>query len=67
LQPYTYHSSTSLFQLLEPSRSHNYNDTSVHIIHIGFTTLDSCRNQYIKVAQSYPPPQQDQDLRCLNV
>jgi hypothetical protein len=31
----------SLCQLLEPLRFHMYNDTFVHIVHIGFLTVDS--------------------------
>jgi len=35
-QCYTFHSSNSLSQPLESSGFHNYNDTIVHIVHIGF-------------------------------
>jgi len=65
-QRYTYHSSNSLSQPLQPSRTHNYNDTTVHTVHIGFLTSDSCHTQNIRVERCSPIPQQDQDSAPLH-
>jgi hypothetical protein len=46
-QSHTFHSSDSLSHAPESSHFHNYNDTIVHIVHIGFRNSDSCRSQYL--------------------
>ena len=65
-QRYTYHSSNSLSQPLEPSRFHNYNDTIVNTVHIGFLISDSYRTHYIRFERCSPLPQQVHDSARLH-
>jgi hypothetical protein len=49
-QSHTFHSSDSLSHAPESSHFHNYNDTNLHLVHIGFLNSDSCRSQYFRRA-----------------
>jgi hypothetical protein len=58
---YTYRNSNFLSPPFVPSHFHNYNDDTVHTVHIVYLTSDFFRTQYIRFTPCSPLLQQDQD------